>query len=160
MTATVSSPKKFNLCWYHINWYINITCFFFNFILNKTLYFKFHYKPYLAKECLSNQRSPFEGCFTLFTLHSHLNNGVSNFLKGEWRYARAYSPFWRVNVFTLKVETPLFKEEWRVNELGWMKRDSPLWRVNIIRVNQIRLNNIITLMNSESKRNPRKKYSF
>ena len=38
---------------------------------------------FLAKECLSNQRSPFEGCFTLFTLHSPLNKGVSPFLKGE-----------------------------------------------------------------------------
>ena len=64
-----------------------------------------------AKECLSNQRSPFEGCFTLFTLHSPLNKGASPSLKGEWTYARAYSPFWRENVLTLKGETPFLKGE-------------------------------------------------
>ena len=46
----------------------------------------------------------------------------------------------------------------RVNELGWMKGVSPLWRVNVIRVNQIRvIEGWITLMKDESKINPRKK---
>ena len=37
----------------------------------------------LANECLSNQRSPFEGCFALFILNSPLNKGASPFLKSE-----------------------------------------------------------------------------
>ena len=79
---------------------------------------------FLAKKCFSNQLSTFEGCFTLFNLHSPLNKGASPFLKDEWTYARAYSPFCRVNVFTIKGETPFLNEGWstlkgeriRVNE--------------------------------------------
>jgi len=48
---------------------------------------------------------------------SPLNKGASPFLKGEWTYARAYSPFFRLNVERIDHVTSEHPS-WRLNE-GW-----------------------------------------
>ena len=78
--------------------------------------------------------------------------GKIRLLSGEWTYARAYSPFWRVNVFTLKSETPFLKgEQGKTTFEGWINKRE--WKVNVIRVNQIRVKKgYLAIMEGECKK--------
>ena len=86
---------------------------------------------------------------------SPLNNGASPFLKGERTYARAYSPFWRVNEHTHELIHP--SEGWTYPPL---RVKHPSWKVNegwkgwkgwsILKGERIRVNEgFFTLMKGE-----------